>query len=845
MSGLFWWRLLAGSCIVLLVVGRMCGAGDQPRARVSEAFLVGGDPVLEEDNSAACVVEDGTIWCAYTAYRPAPPIDLHAIRQHRFDSVPARNNGDRLFVRRSSDARKWSEPEEVTSGPGRLWRPAIAAFRGGIAVVWAEDVDGNWDLYLRLRDTSLRGRWSESIRLTENPGPDFNAVCTATENTVWVAWQAWEGARQRFVIKCLRLTVDVQQLRIVGKQERALDVPSARNHWSPAIAVDSLSRVWLAWDCYTSNGYDVFVTRLDIDLPDPIAVARSARFEARPSLACDRRGRLWIAYEVGDEQWGKDYTLPESWGRNRGEVDPGRGLYEARRVAIRCLVEGKLRELDKQPYSALLEQFDGKPAGRWSLPRIAFAYNGALWLTFRRHPDPEAIGGGEVWHSYVTCFDGEDWSPPVHLPESAFVIDGRSSLVPLKSEAVAILYSGDNRRSTKNRSQCNVFATRLEFEGPVREPVFREVTEPSPTRPEVHPQEDEDIARVRRWRLSRGGVEYRLFRGEFHRHTEFTSHRDGDGTLEDMWRYALDAARLDWMGNGDHDNGYGVQYHWWCIQKSTDLFHLPPSFVSVHSYERSNPWPNGHRNVILPRPGIRPLPRGDLRGTPEQGCPDTKMLYAYLRHFGGICAAHTSATGMGTDWRDNDPLVEPVVEIFQGCRQPYQNYEHLGAPRAAPKSARPYRYERGFVWHALAKGYRLGFQCSSDHFSTHISYAFLLAPEHSREAIIDAFRKRHCYGANDNIILSVTCEDHLMGDEFALNGRPILHVEVAGTTAIERIHVIRNNAYVYSVRPQSDRARFSFEDMQAETGNTYFYYVRVEQANGAMAWSSPIWVHVR
>ena len=34
---------------------------------------------------------------------------------------------------------------------------------------------------------------------------------------------------------------------------------------------------------------------------------------------------------------------------------------------------------------------------------------------------------------------------------------------------------------------------------------------------------------------------------------------------------------------------------------------------------------------------------------------------------------------MGTDWRDNDPDAEPVVEIYQGMRQ---NYEMPEAPRS-------------------------------------------------------------------------------------------------------------------------------------------------------------------
>ena len=55
------------------------------------------------------------------------------------------------------------------------------------------------------------------------------------------------------------------------------------------------------------------------------------------------------------------------------------------------------------------------------------------------------------------------------------------------------------------------------------------------------------------------------------------------------------------------------------------------------------------------------------------------MLYGYLKQFDGIVGSHTSATGMGTDWRDNDPNAEPVVEIYQGLRN---NYEMPGAPRA-------------------------------------------------------------------------------------------------------------------------------------------------------------------
>src|SRR5204863_8703545 len=102
------------------------------------------------------------------------------------------------------------------------------------------------------------------------------------------------------------------------------------------------------------------------------------------------------------------------------------------------------------------------------------------------------------------------------------------------------------------------------------------------------------------------------------------------------------------------------EYTWWLVQKTCDLYHSPPSFVTMFRFERSNPYPHGHRNVMFARRGVRTLPR--LIGPGGIVDNDTRMLYDYLEELGGICASHTSATGMGTDWRDVDPRFEPFVE---------------------------------------------------------------------------------------------------------------------------------------------------------------------------------------
>ena len=220
--------------------------------------------------------------------------------------------------------------------------------------------------------------------------------------------------------------------------------------------------------------------------------------------------------------------------------------------------------------------------------------------------------------------------------------------------------------------------------------------------------------------------------------------------------------------------------------------------------------------------------------------PDTLLLYRYLEQFDGICASHTSGTDMGTDWRDNNPKVEPIVEIYQGCRQ---NYEMPDAPRAntADNSMggwRPY----GFISHALKKGYRLGFQSSSDHTSTHISYCIAWAEDLTNEAILKAMKARHVYGATDNIIADVHCGDHFMGDEFATSAKPTLSVKLAGTAPFAKVHIVKDGAYVHSVAPDKDRVEFQWTDMDPKPGTTSYYYVRGEQTDGELVWVSPMWI---
>jgi hypothetical protein len=291
--------------------------------------------------------------------------------------------------------------------------------------------------------------------------------------------------------------------------------------------------------------------------------------------------------------------------------------------------------------------------------------------------------------------------------------------------------------------------------------------------------------------------------------------------------------------------GGDAEYPWWRTQKANDLYTIPGAFISVYGYERSVPYPNGHRNVLWLERGHRTLPLP--RPLPKPMAEDTAKMYAYLRQTDGICTSHTTATDQGTDWAEHDDGLEPVVEIFQGYAA---SSEAPGAPKAEnDKKDRihgPFR-PAGFVSNALAKGYRLGFQASSDHISTHISYAVAIAEDGRRESLVDAFRRRHCYGATDNILMDVRSGDHLMGDEFSVPlGTPVtLSVLVHGTRPVARVDVIKDFVYVYSTEPQAQRVAFAWTDNEARPAGLSWYYVRAIQDDGQLAWASPLWVQTR
>jgi hypothetical protein len=760
-----------------------------------------------EDDYPAIATDGDSVWLAWQGYK---------------------NESEHVFLRRYVNG-AWRDRMTVTEKPGDIFQPAVVASGGRATVTWSERDGENWHVKARHWSGS---NWSAVETVTLAGGSNvFPRAAGDGRGNVYVVYQSWRrGASDIY----LRSYVSGQWRPEIKLSQ------TAANDWSPAVVCDRKGAVWVAWDTYENGSYNIQLRTVEEGKPGPvIAVTNSGRFHAHASLAVDAQNRLWIAYDEAPENWAKDVGFL---------LTGGTGIYEARDIRVAVFEAGRAMNPLRQPGEMVPYGFKRY----FQTPRLVPDSEGRMWLfarprTSARLPTSLWAAGGK-WEAVGAYYNGERWSDLIPIPESVGRNEGELSTAADAKGNVFLALVTDHRlwggpnfgmppgnndiQFVTLRSSTAVAPLKLAARG----------AEP-PTGTPTEPREREQVAALRKHVISAEGKTYRIYRGDMHRHTEISMDGAGDGSLVDAYRYAMDAAALDYFAVTDHQSGV-QEYTVWRIQKSSDLFHVPGSFTTLYGTERSLGYPNGHRNLMMARRGIPILPIGPQEQMAARNTGE--ILYPYLRQNKGIATSHTSHTGMGTDWRDNDPELEPIVEIFQGART---NAEHEGAPLAPTEKrtelhAGGYR-PLGFVWNAWAKGYKLGVQASSDHVSTHTSYAYVIAENSSRETLIDAMRRRHTYAATSNMLLDYRLtaggKTALQGDEIEAAALPEVQARIVGSGPLRKVVVVRDNQYVYSQEPTGETFELRFRETQIAPG-THYYYVRVEQKDGNVAWSSPVWV---
>lgn len=223
-----------------------------------------------------------------------------------------------------------------------------------------------------------------------------------------------------------------------------------------------------------------------------------------------------------------------------------------------------------------------------------------------------------------------------------------------------------------------------------------------------------------------------------------------------------------------------------------------------------------------------------------------------------------------TQW---DPDFERVVEIYNawGCSECTTKEGNL-RPITSEDKKGVFELDKGSIRRALNQNCRFGFVAGglddrgiySDFYeSGQVQYSpgltAIFAIEQTREAIFQALYNRACYATTgERIILSYSIANANMGNELNTKTKPGLlynrHIAgfAAGTSNVVEISIIRNGQVLHVFHPKATHFEFAFDDSEPLTKILLsspddrpafaYYYIRVVQEDGHIAWGSPIWI---
>ncbi len=334
----------------------------------------------------------------------------------------------------------------------------------------------------------------------------------------------------------------------------------------------------------------------------------------------------------------------------------------------------------------------------------------------------------------------------------------------------------------------------------------------------------------------------RVLWGDLHGHSMLS---DGTGTPEEYFRYARDAASLDFVALTDHDH-WGMRFMdehgemWAAVQDVARMFNDEGRFVALAGYEWTS-WLHGHRHVLYFGEC------GPIFSSLDPAYETPPQLWEALAGHSALTVAHHSAGGpISTNWYYvPDPDIEPVTEVVSAH----------GSSEAFDTPGRIYNpVEGNFVRDELDRGLRFGFIGSGDGHDGHPGLSHLASPsgglaaifseENSREAILRALKARRVYATNGRRIwLRMWLDDQPMGSNVPPTAAPsaFLRFAVAATAPIDRVDIVRSGQVVIAL-PGDGRTDWSerLELQPFERGE--YAYVRVFQVDGGVAWASPVYV---
>jgi hypothetical protein len=358
-----------------------------------------------------------------------------------------------------------------------------------------------------------------------------------------------------------------------------------------------------------------------------------------------------------------------------------------------------------------------------------------------------------------------------------------------------------------------------------------------------------------------------LYWGVLHGESDRT---DSGENIEAYLRHMRDEKSLQFIATSCFDSEEETSNDVWkkVVQQIAE-FNEDDRFVAILGFQwLGEPKTEGLRHFLYTKDSKPILRRKDTKNN------SLKKIYK-THNPQDVIAPPSFTMGKPTlfDFEDHNIEYERVAEIYNAwgsseCLARDGNWCPIkGGRKGISESA------EGSLQKALNDGCRFGFVAGgyddrgpySDLFdSDQVQYTpgltAILAKEHNRAALLEALSNRSCYASTgEKIILGLQIANFSMGAEIDTKSRPGLEFNrhivgfAIGTQPLTEAVLIRNGKEWRSLEITDKGAEFAIDDSELlsqialepakpELPMFVYYYLRVKQADGHCAWSSPIWV---
>ncbi len=343
----------------------------------------------------------------------------------------------------------------------------------------------------------------------------------------------------------------------------------------------------------------------------------------------------------------------------------------------------------------------------------------------------------------------------------------------------------------------------------------------------------------------------------------------GPATLDEAYRFSRDVAGLHFAAVTDHDLKL-TDREWDETLATADAFTEAGRFVVFPGYEwgDSSGMANnyGHRHVIYRNGETAPLLR--CCEPPTHTAPGLwEAIRSQVAVDDVVVVPHHTARGGGQTWENWDYFDSDLQQLCE-VYSLWGSSEKMGEPfpiRYLPSGGYFNTGEAAghHLQDAFERGYRFGFTGGSESHDGRPSRSILhghyvvaeedflcnpgitavWAEDLTRDGVFDALRARRCYATTGpRMIVRFWVNDAPMGSELPAadaSGAPLVRAEIEGSAPISSCVVVKNNADVHEARSATASLELEWAGgADARPGD--FYYLRITQADGEMAWVSPV-----